>query len=357
MVQEVRDGRTGNESFPNGLGHPMAEGPGPAPKANNGSRKPGTHSVCDECGGTNIVNNPKEKYCNDCGLVLDESPIDYGAEWSAASFEEKEKRSRVGAPSTLTIHDKGLMSTISRISQDWNGKSVPPKNRAQMYRLMKLQRRTRIRGSVERNLVHALTEIDRMASAKSLSKDVRETAALLYRDALHKHLCRGRSIEGVATALLLKSAKLHGINLTLDEITGVSKVSKKEINRTYRFLNKGLYNELEELTSNGSAFQKYVTTGEQARGLVPRFCSDLGLNGEISMQAIDYLNRMDQMKKLSGKGPQGLAAAAIYITAILNGKKDEVSQKRIAEVASVTEVTIRNRYKEMAKELDLDVTL
>jgi len=47
---------------------------------------------------------------------------------------------------------------------------------------------------------------------------------------------------------------------------------------------------------------------------------------------------------LSGKSPPGFAAAAIYSACLLCNQKK--TQRAVADVAQVTEVTIRNRYQE-----------
>ena len=57
----------------------------------------------------------------------------------------------------------------------------------------------------------------------------------------------------------------------------------------------------------------------------------------------------------SGRGPTGVAAAAIYVASVLCNERK--TQKEIAEVVGVTEVTIRNRYKELTEHLDIDVAL
>ena len=160
--------------------------------------------VCPECGSHHLVRDYErgELLCEDCGLVLDDQFIDQGPEWRAFDVEQGEKRARTGAPMTYTIHDKGLSTEISWKNKDSYGKSIPTRNRAQLYRLRKWQRRIRVSNATERNLAFALSELDRMASAMGLPRNVRETAAMIYRKAVNKNLIRGRSIEGVV-------AKVH----------------------------------------------------------------------------------------------------------------------------------------------------
>jgi transcription initiation factor TFIIB len=88
---------------------------------------------------------------------------------------------------------------------------------------------------------------------------------------------------------------------------------------------------------------------------VPRFCSGLTLKGEVQSRAVEILRQAGERELTSGRGPTGVAAAAIYISSILGGERR--TQREVAEVAGVTEVTIRNRYKELAEKLDIEIIL
>jgi transcription initiation factor TFIIB len=179
-----------------------------------------------------------------------------------------------------------------------------------------------------------------MASALGLPRDVRETAAVIYRKAVEKNLIRGRSIEGVAAAALYASCRQCGVPRTLDEIANVSRVGRKEIGRTYRFVARELG-------------LKLIPTSPI--DYVPRFTSGLHLKGEVQSKAVEILQQAAEKELTSGRGPTGVAAAAIYIASILCGERR--TQREVADIAGVTEVTIRNRYKELAEELDIEVIL
>ncbi len=194
--------------------------------------------------------------------------------------------------------------------------------------------------ATERNLAFALSELDRMASALGLPRNIRETSAVVYRKAVSKNLIRGRSIEGVAAAALYAACRQNGVPRTLDEIAEVSRVSRKEIGRTYRFISRELG-------------LKLMPTSPI--DYVPRFCSGLSLKGEVQSKAVEILRQAAEKELTSGRGPTGVAAAAIYISSILCGERR--TQREVANVAGVTEVTIRNRYKELAEELDIEIIL
>ncbi len=297
---------------------------------------------CPECGSTHLSRDfsRAELVCEDCGLVIDEDLIDHGPEWRAFDSDQREKRARTGAPMTYTIHDKGLSTIIDWKNRDSYGKSIPTRNRAQLYRLRKWQRRVRISGATERSLAIALSGLDRLASSMSLPRTVRETAAMIYRKAALKKLVRGRSIEGVTAASLYAACRQCNVPRTLDEISNTARISRKEIGRTYRYISREL-----ELKLMPTSPQDYIS----------RFCSVLKLSADVKAKTLEILHEAANRELTSGRGPTGIAAASLYIASVLCGERR--TQREVADVAGVTEVTIRNRYKELAEKLDIGIVL
>ena len=286
---------------------------------------------CPECSGQLASDTEHgETVCVDCGLVVEEDEIDRGPEWRAFDSSEKDEKSRVGAPTTNMMHDKGLSTNIGWQDKDAYGKSLSSRQREKMQRLRTWNERFRTRDSKERNLKQALGEIDRMASALGLPDNVRETASVIYRRALSENLLPGRSIEGVATAALYAAARQAGNPRSLDEISAVSRVDKMELTRTYRYVIRELKLEIQP-ADPGS--------------YVPRFVSRLGLSEETQRVARELLDSAKRAGITSGKSPVGLAASAVYAAALLSNEK--VTQSQVSEVADISEVTIRNRYKEL----------
>ena len=299
-------------------------------------------TICPECGSTKLINDHErgEVVCGACGLVIDDNIVDMGPEWRAFDHEQRDKRTRVGAPITYTIHDKGLSTMIDWRNKDIYGRDIPARNRAQWYRLRKWQRKIRISGATERNLAFALSELDRDSSRLGLPRSVRESASVVYRNAVENKLIRGRSIEGVVAASLYAACRRCKVPRTLDEIADVSRVSKKEVGRTYRFLTRELHIRLPPTSPID---------------YVPRFASELNLSGVVQSKAIEIINKAMDNGLTSGRGPTGVAAAALYIASVLLGERK--TQRDVADIAGVTEVTIRNRYKELTEQLDVGVNL
>jgi transcription initiation factor TFIIB len=287
--------------------------------------------VCPECGGSLQQRSEHgETVCEDCGLVVSEDEIDHGPEWRAFNAQEKDEKSRVGAPTTNMMHDQGLSTNIGWQDKDAYGKSLSSRQRQKMQRLRTWNERFRTRDSKERNLKQALGEIDRMASALGLPKNVRETASVIYRRALDEDLLPGRSIEGVATASLYAAARQAGTPRSLDEITNVARVEKDEIARTYRYVVRELNLEIQPA---------------DPESYVPRFASELELSDEGERRARQLLENAKRAGIHSGKSPVGLAAAAVYAASLLTNEK--VTQNEVSDVANISEVTIRNRYHEL----------
>ncbi|THE65272.1 transcription initiation factor IIB [Salinadaptatus halalkaliphilus] len=287
--------------------------------------------TCPECDSSTLTRSAdgSEVSCEECGLILEEETIDRGPEWRAFNATERDNKSRVGAPTTQTMHDKGLTTTIDWKDRDAYGRSLSSKKRTQMNRLRKWQERIRTKDAGERNLQFALSETDRMASALGVPRSVREVASVLYRRTLEEDLIRGRSIEGVATSTLYAACRMEGIPRSLDEVAAVSRVDRKEIGRTYRYIAQELGLEMQPVDP-----KKYV----------PRFCSELELSEEVQNKANEIIDTTADQGMLSGKSPTGYAAAAIYASALLCNEKK--TQNEVASAAQVTEVTIRNRYQE-----------
>ena len=143
---------------------------------------------CPECASKNLVHDydSGETICGDCGLVVYEQMMDKGPEWRAFTQEEKTSRSRVGMPTSYSIHDKGLSTAISQVDRDAFGRKLPMSTRLQMWRLRKWQIRSRVHSSTDRNLAQAMAELERLSSKVSISQPIKEKAAVAYRKALEK---------------------------------------------------------------------------------------------------------------------------------------------------------------------------
>lgn len=297
-----------------------------------------TEVKCSDCGSRSIDEDSVrgERSCLDCGLVLSENHIDPGQDWS--DFGDGAEKSRVGAPASVLFHDKGLSTDIHWSNRDFAGKVITGASRSQMYRMRKWQRRARSATSFERNMESALIEITRLGGHMNLGKNVREEAAVIYRKALELDMVKGRSIDTmVAASMYLANQKLQTAR-SLDDFERHSRVSRKSITRAHKIIKSRL------------KIRVPVSLPEE---FVGRYCSLLGLPASTAAETRALLARAREKELTHGKSPTGVAAAAVYIVSRLNERNR--TQREIADISGVTEVTIRNRYKELTENLGIEL--
>jgi transcription initiation factor TFIIB len=290
-----------------------------------------SRSRCPECAGRVASDEGTgERVCTDCGLVVSENEIDHGPEWRAYDSTERAEKSRVGPPTTQLLHDRGLATEIDWRNTDAHGKSISARKRRTLTRLRRWNKRYRTQDAKERNLSHALGEIDRMASALGIPDPVRETAGVVYRRALDEGLLPGRSIEGVATAALYAATRVGGVARTVDEVTAVSRVDELRIMRAYRYLVRELALEIPPTDP-----MEYVG----------RVASNLDCSDETERRARELIETATAKGVHSGKHPAGIAASALYAAGLLCNER--ITQSAVSEAADISEVTIRSRYREV----------
>jgi transcription initiation factor TFIIB len=238
---------------------------------------------------------------------------------------------RSGAPLRYTEFDQGLGTTIGN-KQDLY--ALKGKDRYKFNRLKQWQ--NRVSTSLERNLKMALAELKRVSSFLQISGQVEEEAARLYTLAVQKNLVRGRAMEAVVAGCLYAACRRYEIPRNLDEFAVAVGMEKKDIGRTYRFVAREL--SLKILPSDPLDY-------------LPKLISTLKLDPKTQSLAADLIQQTQAAQLTSGRTPNGIAAAAVYVAALINGVRK--TQRSVADAACITEVTIRNRYKEMEGALKL----
>ena len=291
---------------------------------------------CPECGSINITydGNLGEIICNECGLVIEEKMVDSGIDLQG-KFDKGEKKGRGGAPISIQKFDKGLTTNVGEISDIYKLDSGQTRK---FLRLKKWQER--VSTSIERNLRLAMAELRVVASYLNLPNVVKDETARIYNYVLQRGLVRGRSMESVIAACLYTACRSYGIPRTLDEMATASDIERKEIGRTYRFIIRKLGIKVKQ-----SSPKDYIS----------RFSSVLRLSPRTQNDALKILRQAEKIELTSGRGPAGISAAALYVAALINDEKK--TQREVADIAGITEVTIRNRYKELIEKLGLEAKI
>lgn len=290
---------------------------------------------CPECNSINLTVDEKkgEVLCKSCGFVLDENLIDSGPEWR--EFGEDEDKRRTGQPSTFTKADMGTGTQIGSQSEIFN---LPGAQRRRFMRLRQWHNRSST--SLERNLKYALVELKRVSSLLNIPPSIEEEAARIYNLAVRKALVRGRSMESVVVGAIYIASRRFNLPRSLNEICKTTGANKREVGKTYRFIARSLSIKL--LPSGPADY-------------IPKFANKLNFGSATQTKAVEILKKAQAIELTSGRGPIGLAAASLYVASLMTGEKR--TQREIADVVGVTEVTIRNRYKEIIEKLGLKEVL
>jgi len=288
---------------------------------------------CPSCGDRKMVTdqNTGELFCGKCGFVVSDKISDTGAEWRSFANDET-NRTRVGAGTSLTMHDMGLSTIIGTQNKDSTGKPLTSTMKSSIERLRTWDSRTQAHSSADRNLRHALNEMDKLKDKLALTDAVIEKAAYIYRKAMEKKLVRGRSIQGLVAACLYASCRNTETPRTLDDIAKGINIRRKDVARCYRLI----FRELE----------LKMPVVDPVKG-VSRIASIAKLTEKSKRKAIDILEKAKKLGIVAGKDPMGIAAAALYLACISTGEVK--SQKDISIASGVTEVTIRNRCAGLRK--------
>ena len=224
------------------------------------------------------------------------------------------------------MHDMGLSTIIGVQNKDATGKPLESSMKKSIERLRTWDSRSQAHSSSERNLRQALSEMDKLKDKLTLTDNVIEKAAYIYRKAIERKLVKGRSIHGLVAACIYAACRMTETPRTLDDIAEGINIKRKDVARSYRII----FRELD----------LKIPVADPVKG-VSRIASLAGLGEATKRKALILLNKAKKIGMVAGKDPMGIAAAALYLACISTGGNE--TQKEISIASGVTEVTIRNR--------------
>ena len=295
--------------------------------------------VCSLCKSDLIITDSEsaEVICGKCGMIiLDKIQENNRPEWRAFNSEEVNKKNRSGAPASLAYHDMGLSTVIGKTDRDASGRKIDAPMHSTMKRLRIWDFRTKEHSSTDRSLMLAFNELDILKDKLGLSNTTVEKAAYIYRKAQRRGLIKGRSIIGLLTAAVYVSCREMGIPRTLKDMNTSSNVKRKSISRMYRLL-------VVELDLK-------VPLADPMK-CIAKIANNANLTEKTKRKAMSVMNDISKKNMLAadGKDPMGFAATILYLSCLKAG--ESISQIDISRAAGVTEVTLRNRLKDIRSQI------
>lgn len=303
---------------------------------------------CPECRSGLIDDvHSGEKICSGCGLVAMEQMPDYGIESRATSPEEKMKNTRASGHTSYAQHDLGIRTEIAMGTKDFSGRSISSDIANQMYNLRKWQTRIRVATPEERRLANILAKVGETCQALALPKNVIESASMIYRNFQGQAEAKGKSVSCMSAAVIYMACKQCDVVRSMDEIcaaTGSTKEDSLNVKLTAKYY-RMLVMELGSNTAPVVTLEKYIS----------KIANLAKLEVRVERLAAEIAEKTDDHSIADGKAPNGLAAAYLYIASTLLGQS--ILQRDVSSVAGITEVTIRNRCKEILTAYKMKVTL
>lgn len=183
-------------------------------------------------------------------------------------------------------------------------------------------------------MASALGYMTKIAADLSLPDDALKKATLTYKRIIQKGLLKGRSMKAICATAVYIGCKQCKVAITIRDLAIVSKLSLKKISHSYRSIFKRL-----------ALPMQTTSIGNHASEIATR----LQLSARTKDVAEKTVEALDGSRSFAGKSPTGFAGAAIYLASLLTGERR--TQREIAEVARITEATIRARCREIEKHL------
>lgn len=180
--------------------------------------------------------------------------------------------------------------------------------------------------------------LSRIKDRLGLPNHVTEKAAYTYRKAQERGLIRGDTIGSVLAASIYVAARQSGVLRTLDDISEISDIKPGEVARSYRRIISELDIKVPLIDP-----RKYIV----------KVASKLNFDEKIKRKALELMEQAQKKNVIVGKDPISMAASIIYLVNLSERKPR--TQAEIAKAAGVTEVTVRNRSKELRKKLDVSL--
>ncbi len=270
-----------------------------------------------------------EYVCLETGEVIEERVVDLGPEWRAYTPEEFAGRARTGSQLTNKVHDLGIATTIDTWSYEGR-------------RLQSINRKLRIGNNKQRKLVKALSLMNDVIGRLGLPEAVNESSGSIIRRLSAKGIIKDRNARAFVAASIILSCNYLKTPINRDEVLRICEVTRHD-----------LWKAMLKITRDSGEYITVKVPDPQI--YLDRLRSELGLRAEVSALASRILSIAKSRGVTSGKGPVGLAAAALYIASVL--LDDKRTQREIADKCNITEVTVRNRYRDLVDNITIVVEI
>ena len=288
-----------------------------------GIKRDSKDKKCGRCNSP-LVTTDHEIVCSKCGVVIAEKYVDDSWDYDIG----ERGTGRTGPPENPMMQSSTIIAPGNR---DASGKYLKGEARDMAKRITVWDKRQKSNGKKTLNIAN--TEITRLCQVLGISENIKQRGAEIFRECETYKMMRGRTTTVFSAACLYAASREEGTSKTLTDFTNACYARRSDISAYYRLIIKTL-----DLKPNIMSPVSYIS--RIGSNTIPP------INVQTQQRAVKLLNELNGKE---GKDPVGLAAAALYYCCCLKGW--DYTQRTIALAAGITEVTIRNRIKDMLKQL------
>lgn len=279
--------------------------------------------ICGRCN-AGLVTTDHEIVCGKCGVVWAERFADDTWDYDISG----KSSGRTGPPENPMMQSSTMIAIGNK---DASGRYLKGEAKDMAKRISVWDKRQKSNGNNTLNIANS--EITRICQVLGISENIKQRGAEIFRECENYKMMRGRTTTVFSAACLYAASREEGTSKTLTDFTNACYARRSDISAYYRLIIKTL-----DIKPNIMSPINYIS--RIGTNCIPP------INVKTQQQAIRLLNELDNKE---GKDPVGLAAASLYYCCCLKGW--DYTQRTIALAAGITEVTIRNRMKDMLRQL------
>lgn len=288
---------------------------------------------CEECGGDVIHDaDTNERACEDCGLIIEERAGDVDPAWEHSSAIEHIVNATVTTNTDSGVTGDALGGTIDWRDKDGYGNSLSAKMRSKYHRQRTLDRQANTDNRKRSEYNYALGEINRIGVDLAIPNPVIDRATALFESLLKDDKLSGRSIDTVATSVLIIACDEYDVSRSFDEFTERTHASSVEVESVrgdvVRLL--GIDDRSKDITEFAGAFCNELNAGSEARSVAETVLMN-GVSEEL----------------FEDGDLKAYTAAAVYLGCIRTGVIRQ--QSEVAEQTGVDEKTLTRKYQELVE--------
>ena len=278
--------------------------------------------TCNACGGTLCVEE-EDLVCKRCAIVYDQKIANFGYD---PDVDEDGMGGRTGPAHNPKYSLPGTELATSTSKSN-------PLSSIQKFNAKKLQKLDK-QLKTDRIKISAFMDINKVQDELAINQNTVELAQDIFNQCRKKKLLKGRNRRVFAAGCIYTACKINNIPRSLFDFCKSLSVKNNQIIKIHHLIHRNI------------EFQQSIQEPEQ---FLPKIKNSIPISLKTENLAKSFLKRYHNRE---GKSPKILMGAAIYLA---SRETIHISQREIAMALDCSEMSIRNRAKELSAFLSIEI--